>query len=350
MATLQVPNPKDVEIWFPLAQQQLYVDHVIGRSGLTPTQSRHIVRLWAYAYYLKRHESDRSPIKTLKSGCYRFFCSQSEAADLFYGEAAGTSRSAGLMIQQFVSKKFVRCDKFSGSKTRLNLWIPPEFELRDNSESEEVESGKFDARNEADRVARFLKELYSYDDSLPSDSLLNIRRGLENWAERYPEGLRVLRYRSSQHSIGFTAIVPVDKKSERNFYLPPKHSLHLNRFDPDIQDPIEIAQPGDEDCRIAYIRSWQIQPDLWTFDNALKLLNETQQTLRKMHSKHPNLSDVYSMTIHPRLEDFARTLGFQVMHSDSDTSLRWLHIPLDSFLELDSESTLLNFDYPYWLR
>ncbi|MEM9979535.1 MAG: hypothetical protein AAF808_18050, partial [Cyanobacteria bacterium P01_D01_bin.2] len=59
----------------------------------------------------------------------------------------------------------------------------------------------------------------------------------------------------------------------------------------------------------------------------------------------PNLSDIYTMGIHPLSEDFALTLGFRTMKGAPESSLRWLSMPLDRFLDLDYEDVLLNFDY-----
>jgi hypothetical protein len=344
---ISVIRPEDVETWFPLDRQQQYVDHIIGRLGLTPTQVRHMVRLWGYGYCLKHLGHDHLPLKKLESGCYRFFCSQGEASNLFYGEAHGTSRSAGLMIKQLVTKQFIKCEKFSGSKTRLYLYIPKEFELPDGFQDEEVESDYFTPSNDAVPVAQFLMELYRYDNDFPRDASYNILQGLEKWMACYPLGLKVLRYTPSKKPIGFSAVFPVHPESSQNFYLPPQRSSLLHKFDTDQQDPIQCARPNDLDCRIAYIPSCQIQPEFWTFDNTLRLLNETKATIQSMRANYPKLSDVYSMTIHPLLEEFALAIGFQVMNADSNTSLRWLHMPLDRFLSMDSESALLNFNYPY---
>ena len=134
----------------------------------------------------------------------------------------------------------------------------------------------------------------------PPDIKYNIQHGLRHWTKQYPDGARVLRRSSRKQPIGFTSIVPVHPESARDFCLPPKRSRSLARFVSASEDPIQIANPGDVNCYIAYIRSWQLNPKSWTHDNALKLLEETQSILRRMQQDYPNLSDIYSINIHPR--------------------------------------------------
>ena len=98
-------------------------------------------------------------------------------------------------------------------------------------------------------------------------------------------------------------------------------------------------------CHIAYVRSWAIHPDFWNYDNALLLAKDTQATLRQIHEDYPELSEVYSLAIHPRLEAFATTLGFEIMKPDQDTSLCWLYTSLDDFLALNVDDVLLDFDF-----
>ncbi|MGC1526179.1 MAG: hypothetical protein WA783_09005, partial [Phormidesmis sp.] len=88
--------------------------------------------------------------------------------------------------------------------------------------------------------------------------------------------------------------------------------------------------------------------DMWSYEAAGLLFQDSQNTLKQMQEDFPNLCDIYSITIHPRLEAFALTLGFKALKSDSDSSLRWLYMSLDKFLALDYEDALLNFDFRAW--
>ena len=51
------------------------------------------------------------------------------------------------------------------------------------------------------------------------------------------------------------------------------------------------------------------------------------------------------MTIHPRLEAFARLLGFRTTSLVSNAPLRWLCIHLDAFLALDFKLILEDFSF-----
>ena len=175
--------------------------------------------------------------------------------------------------------------------------------------------------------------------------LHNIKRGIRQWARQYPKGLRVLRRDSTQEPVGFAAFFPAHPDSEEKFDLPPSRSLHLNRLNVRQEDPIQIATPGDPDCYTVFVRSWQIQLSVWSYGTACELIKDSQATLKQMRQDFPNLSDIYTIAIHPLSEDFALTLGFRQMKADPDSSLCWLYMPLDRFLALDYEDILLNFDY-----
>ena len=344
-------KPEEVGIWLPLAHQQRYARHITGQRELSPVQAGHFVRLWGYSC-LKRNGPPYKPIQTLDNKLYDspFFFSHEDACKLFYADKKnGSSRAAGLMLDKFADdkRKLIKCRRFQGTKTEIRLTVPSEFELPADDPKEEIYADGFNCRKDLLHVTELLRELYSVNNRLPeSELVLSIRQGLRNWAKRYPKGLRVIRRASDREAIGFATVMPVASESAHKFCSPPHESLHLSRFSRDAEDPIQIATPDDSDCYIAYIRSWQIHPGLWTYENVLALLEETKKMLRLIHADYPELSEIYSMTIHPRQEEFALTLGFKTSSSSRASALRWLYIHLDTFLELDSESILsqLNLD------
>ncbi|MEM9009409.1 MAG: hypothetical protein AAGE59_38650 [Cyanobacteria bacterium P01_F01_bin.86] len=337
-------NPANILEWFPPQYQAPYAKHLIGQSGLTPTQAQHFVRLWGYGYLLQ-HGPSYAPIKTLIRRIPSFFCSQSEAATLFYGENQGTPRSAGLMINQFVDKQLVRKERFSGNKTRISLSIPKSFELPDSDQSDNIYADAFNPRNDIPHIASLLKGLFSFDNKSPDFMLNNLKRGLRQWGRRYPSGLRVLRLAPKNTPIAFAAIFPIHQDSDIVFDLPPSQSLHLSRLHLNATDPIQFASPGDLDCHIAYVRSWEIDRDFWNHETVVRMAQDTQTTLQKIHTDHPELSEVYTIAIHPRLAALAIALGFESMTPDPNTSLCWLYMSLDNFLALDVDQVLKNFDY-----
>ena len=343
-------QPTEVNTWFPPEYQQRYIKHLTGKSGLTDSQLQHFVRLWGYGY-LKQHGFAQSPILNLKRKIEPFMCSHSEACDLFYADVTkGTPKAAADMMKTFVAKRLITREVIAGTATRITLCIPPEFDLAPANQPEQTYVDSFNPRTDTPIVVQFVEELFSHDGEHPDDLQYNIHHGFRSLAQRYPVGLKVLRCAKTKEPIGFVAVVPVHPKSSRKFYQQPKKSRFLARFGPGHKDPIEIATPGDPDCYIAYIRSWQIKPGMWNHENAFKLLEATKAILREMFKEYPNLSDIYSINIHPRLEDFAFNLGFKPMKQDVDTTQRWIYMALDHFLVIDSEDVLLNFDWQRWNR
>jgi hypothetical protein len=339
-------RPSDVEEWFPLDIQNKYIEHIVHQPGLhiTLRQATYFVRLWGYGYLIE-HGIEHAPISTLNRQISSFYCSHNDAADLFYTQTNGTPRAAGQMLDKLASKNLLRRGEADGVATRLNLNIPQNFEIPTKDTDETFFTDTFNLRNDTTFVARFLEKLYSYDREKPESMLHNIKKGLRQWARSYPEGLRVLRRVSNQEPVGFAALFPIHPDSEEKVDLSPSLSLHLSRLNTREEDPIKVAEKGDPDCYTVFVRSWQIQPPFWTYENACALVRDSQATLAKMQKDFPNLSDIYTMAIHPLSEDFALTLGFQTMKADNDSSLRWLSMPLDHFLALDYEDVLLNFNY-----
>ena len=342
-------RPGDVEEWFPLDIQSKYIDHIVHQPGLkiTRRQATYFVRLWGYGYLIQQG-LEAAPITTLKRTVGSFYCSHSDAADLFYTETQGTPRAAGQMVDKLASKNLLRRGEADGVATRLSLNIPQSFELpNEEAINDSFFPDAFDPRNDATLVASFLEDLYSYDPERPESMLYNIKKGLRQWARQYPEGLRVLRRESTQEPVGFAAFLPAHPDSEEKFDLSPSLSVHLSRLNVREEDPIKVATKGDPDCYTVFVRSWQIQLNVWSYETAHTLIKDSHKTLKRIRDDFPNLSDIYTIAIHPLSENFALTLGFRMIKADPNSSLRWLHMPLDRFLALDYEDVLLNFDYQH---
>ncbi len=344
----QAPKPNDVEEWFPLDIQNQYIEHIVHQPGLkiTRRQATYFVRLWGYGYLMQR-SMNHAPLTALNRQIDSFYCSHSDAADLFYTQTQGTPRAAGQMLDKLASKNLLRRGEADGVATRISLNIPKNFELPEEEEDASFYPDSFDPRNDATLVANILENLYSYDPERPESMLHNIKRGIRQWARQYPDGLRVLRRMSTQEPVGFAAFLPAHPDSEEKFDLSPSRSLHLSRLDVREEDPIKVAAKGDPDCYTVFVRSWQIELNVWTYETACEFIKDSRITLKKIRDDFPNLSDIYTIAIHPLSEDFALTLGFRMTKADPHSSLRWLYMPLDRFLELDYEDVLLNFDYSH---
>ncbi|MBD0269752.1 MAG: hypothetical protein ICV77_15840 [Cyanobacteria bacterium Co-bin8] len=332
-----------MNVWFPQVHQDRYAQYIVGQSGLTRRQAICFVRLWGYAYLQQREAP--APVTTLSSYVGTFDCSHSQAADLFYSDRSrGSERSAGMMIDQLVAKHLVRRAPFDGGPTRLSLQIPDSFLPKEtNSHSTQLYVDAFDVRNDASLVAAFLEESYSWVSQRSEMTSFKITKVLRQWAAQYPSGLRVLRKASDDEPVGFATFFPTHPNSEEKFHQPPSVSLHLSTLDND--DPIQVALPGNEECYAVFVRSWQIHSQYWNYSTACQFLQDSQATLTQMQEVYPNLCDIYTITIHPRLEALALALGFKAMKADPSSSLRWYYTPLARFLKLDVDEALAEFDF-----
>ena len=332
-------RPDQVNTWFPPDCQRRYIEAIVGQSGLTRRQATCFVRLWGYAHL----QQGKAPIQALDRHQAIFSCSHADAADLFYCDrATGSDRSAGMMIDQLVAKHLVRREPFDGTQTRLSLQVPKAFLPAAPVPLGELQPDAFDGRCDAPLVARILEESYSWMGPRSEATSFKMTRVLRQWAAQYPAGLRVLRA-ADQSPLGLSVLFPVHARCEEQFHLPPSGSLHLSTLA--HEDPIGVATPGDMDCYTVFVRSWQLAPRCWNYATASLMLQDSKATLTQMQRDFPNLCDIYTIPIHPRLETFALTLGFKAMTADPASSLRWLYMPLDRFLALDVDEALVEFDF-----
>jgi hypothetical protein len=101
-------------------------------------------------------------------------------------------------------------------------------------------------------------------------------------------------------------------------------------------DPFGMATIGDPSCVSVFVRSWMIDPQYLERHRRL-FLSDVQQTLRRMQLDFPNLCDLHTLIIHPGYEEMAAQLGFQKTIQDAKTSVYWMYLPLDRFLERSLE-------------
>ena len=349
--------PEDVQTWFPPVLQQRYVEHIlimaksqVGSSmKLTPVQAGHLVRLWGYAY-IKHFGFECAPIEKLICRLNSFSCSHNEAARLFYADRdeGGMARSAGNMLRTLESMNLIRCESTKGSPTRISLNLSVGFQLPEEYQGDEVLSGAFNPRRDARILANLLTVLFQYDTDRSTTIGDDITRVLREWSRRYPDGIRVLKQAGSQKPIAIVTVFPIHSDSSSRFSLPPGNSLYLNRLHHRDEDTFQFAEPGNQECEIAYIRCWHIKPGFWNHKIVLLLMHETRTLLEQMRQDYPGLCDVFSLVLHPHHEDLAIRLGFEILQSDPSMSQRWAYIALDDFLELDVLTLLQDFDFePY---
>ncbi|NET33276.1 MAG: hypothetical protein F6K19_14850 [Cyanothece sp. SIO1E1] len=332
-------EPTLIDQWLPLDCQQHYVEQLRQQLKITRRRAECFIRLWAYLMVKQQGNPPQSPISQLTPLAGPIPCTHREAAELFYVDTErGSDRAAGLMIDQLVKAGLVWKD-FDGNTTSLRIRALPE--LLQSSASivpVQLQPDDFNPRTDPVPVASFLARNYNWT-SLTTDAISHkIVKLLRQWSQQYPTGIRVLRRCDNLQPAGIYILFPTASKSEINFFLPPSRSLHLSTAED--KDPLEMALPGDPDCLAIFVRSWMLDAPYMQSESVCQLLKDTQKTLSQMRQDFPNLCDLYIMTIHPNNEALAQALGFQKTVSDPQSTIWWMYLALDRFLDLDIEQAI----------
>ncbi len=326
-------HPADLSRWFSPDQQARYVKLLLGQHGLTRRQAQCFVRLWAYGLIKQRGQLLTAPLEKLEPLQGPMACSQREASYLFYAETdRGSDRAAGLMINQLAEKRLLK-KEFDGNITHLSLRPPANLCDDDDCLSIPLYTDDFNPRLDVVSVAKFLSKNYNWMIEETQTSTHQITQSLRQWAQLYPEGMRVLRRQDNHHPVGFYMLFPTHSESEQNFFLPPTMSLYLSSIE--TEDPVKLAAVGDRNCYSVYIRSFQVDPPYQQISSMTQLLRDAQATLRTMQGNFPNLCELYAPNIYPEGEALSLALGFEMMATDPKVSLCWMHLALDRFLALD---------------
>ncbi|MBW4636114.1 MAG: hypothetical protein KME30_30815 [Iphinoe sp. HA4291-MV1] len=338
-------NPASIDQWFPVEQQLKYVSLLQGRVGITRRRAEYFVRLWAYLLLKQQQELDKrikQPLTQLELPVGFVPCSHREAYEIFYAHknnGRGSDRAAGLMIDQLVALGLIEKD-FDGNTTCIrirSLLLNPD-ESTNTVQSIQLVPDDFNHRIDTIPVANFLAHAFALDRNT-TIAPHKIARILRIWAEQYPFGMRVLRRCDNQQIVGFYAIFPTTRESEKNFFLPPRKSLYLLNSKKET-DSFKIALPGDPHCTSIFIRAWRIGTPYQQKVNICQFLEDAKTTLIRMQSDFPNLCDIYTMAMDPVNEQLAFALGFQKNSYNSQRSLFWMYVPLDKYLAINIEQAV----------
>ena len=246
-----------------------------------------------------------------------------------------------MMIDKLVALRLIE-KEFDGNNICIRICsnLPDVNQSTQVAEAVELVTDNFNHRTDAIPVATFLARNYDWMNKKTTAAPQRIARKLRIWAKQYSKGMRVLRRRDSQDAVGFCILYPVASESDENFFLPPSKSLHLSTASQ--TDPFNMAKPGDEDCNSVFVRSFQIDPQYQQHDSLCQLLEDARQTLINMQADFPNLCDLYTLTIHPSVENLALAMGFSKTSQDPQMSLYWMYMALDKYLALDIEAAVSN--------
>lgn len=327
-------DPSELNEWFPCQLQRYYIERLTRRVGLTRRRAECFVRLCAYLW-LKEQELSRgknqNEMTVLKPPRGWVQCTCREAKELFYnGSDKGSERAAGMMVDMLVQLNLVE-KNFDGNTLNLSVTLLPELSGEEKSDGQHsFVIDDFNHRRDGILVGNLLAEKYSWMAQTAEILPLRIARLIRSWAEVYGKGMRVLRRSGSNNPIGFYILFPTKSESEKNFFQPASNGLYLSSTA--NEDPFEMALPGDKQCRAVFLRSWIIDKPYQDEAQPL-LLKDAQQVLRDMNQDFPNLSDLYTLIIHPSYENLAKYLGYQKITGDSKSSMYWVYMPLDDYLE-----------------
>ena len=331
-------NLEELKCWFAPEQYSDLVRLLVNQIGLTRTRADYFMRLWIYLLVKQKCQSQpdiKPPFQKLEPIENAVICTHREAAELFYSESErGSDRSAGMMLDKLDSLGLIK-KHFDGNTTSVEIPpIPVLLEPPPLPQSISLVPDTFNPRSDAIPVANLLAIYYNWMDetSTAIPRAARIAKLLRSWGNQYQTGMRVLRRCDNQNPVGFYVIYPVNSESEIYFFSPPNRSLSIGWIED--SDPFKIAQAGEMDCISAFIRGWFIEPQ-YSDDYRLTFLQDAQQTLKKMQIDFPNLQDLYAILIHPSFENLVDFLGCLRMNPDPQSSLTWLYLSLDRFIELD---------------
>jgi hypothetical protein len=341
-------NLASIDQWFPVEQQHKYISLLKGRVGVTRRRAEYFVKLWAYLLLKQKQELGKRiqpPLSQLEIPDGFVSCTHREAYEIFYGQqdnGRGSERAAGMMIDRLVSLGLIEKD-FDGNSTciRVKSLLSNLPDGSRSVKSTQLVTDIYNPRTDTIPVASFLARDFNFLNKKTTVDPHRIVQILRVWAKQYPTGMRVLRRRDNQHPVGFYALHPIARESENNFFLPPRNSLFLLDSSKDA-DPFKIALSGDSSCTSICIRIWLIDSPYKQREHICLFLEDLQKTIVQMLLEFPNLCDLHTIAVLPRDEQLGSVLGFQKnSYSSQFSSGWWMYAPVDKFLSLSIERSLL---------
>ena len=319
----------DLDSWFSPEQQKAVVEKLLKRVGLTRIRAEYFLKLWVYIQ--AQNAEAIQPFETLTAPLDAIPLTHRQASELFYGDQdQGSDRAAGLMIDKLAALGLLK-KTFDGNTNQIEILAIPELNTESVSQSVELQADAFDPRCDAIPIATLLATNYQWMNRNFQATPHRIAKLLRAWGTDYNKGMRVLRRTDNLNPVGFSFIFPVDSDSEVKFFEAPSQALHMTEVRD--RDPFDMAQPGDESCLAAFIRSWVID-SAYLDQYRAEFVKDAQQVLLEMQKDYPNLCDLYTMIIHPSYEPMSVALGFQKMNPQP-ASIYWMYLALDRFLALN---------------
>jgi hypothetical protein len=324
---------------FSLNLQQAYIERLQTKGGFTRKRAEYLVRLWTYLQIKHLGEPDQpQPPKFTDLAYIEAYvsCTHREAALLFYNQQErGSERSAGLMIDRFVSLGVLE-KRFDGNT--ICLRVRPLPELNQTAQEKTKPQLVFDAfnpRTDAVACAQIITRTFNEVVKTNATTSHKVLHALRAWAKHYPHCMRVLRRLDTGNPVGITVLYPVTQDSEVHFFDMPSKTFFLSTDRAD--DPFTMATPGDPDCTSLYVRAWIIEPAYLTRESLRDHIVDTKAVLRRMQADYPELCDIYSLIIHPIYERLRHIMGFEKVFQESQRSYSWSYLAIERYLDLDAQ-------------
>ncbi|HEY9906560.1 MAG TPA: hypothetical protein V6D18_02985 [Thermosynechococcaceae cyanobacterium] len=352
-------QPIDLDRFFPLEQQRLYVSVMMRRGGLTRRRAEYFVRLWAYLL-LKQSQGNAQQLQPLLQLVPLedwVACTHREASELFYGnQDRGSDRAAGMMIDRLAILGLLE-KQFDGQSLSLQIRPIPEMApaiAECPPEPVKLIADQFNPRTDTIPSANLLVQSCGELVKDTATTFQKIKGILRAWATQYPKGMRVLRRSDNANVVAVYALFPVASESEGFFSQPPSKSFYLTTESD--TDPFKMAALGAPDCFAAYIRLWAINTAYIRSESIYLMLEDTRQTVVQMQADFPNLCDIYTLIIHPMHEQLRIAVGFQKTFQDTQRPHSWGYLALDNYVETDIRKVVnslkpsLDTDKPWPMR
>lgn len=304
---------EQLDLWFPKPRQQEWVAQLSEHLGMTRVRAEYFLRLWifaAVAYEQSQNPGVKPPLAELTVPPTAIICTHGDAAALFYSDKTqGSDRAAGMMLDKLAALGLIT-KTFDGNTSAIAINPLPTLVNCAEATPTVLVPDAFDPRCDAVPIANLLATNYNWMNHSTEVVPHRIARLLRRWAHQYGVGMRVLRQPETLHPVGFYLLYPTASASEAAFFQPPSKALHLSTMKE--TDPFQMATAGDPDCVAIFIRSWMIDAQ-YQAAYQVPFLQDSQRTIRRIMQDFPNLCDLHTLLIHPRYEQLADLLGFQIL-------------------------------------
>jgi hypothetical protein len=332
-------NPELLNTYFPPKRQQYYVQLILRKGGLTKRRAECFVRLWGYLLLKQQMADGREQVSSLRMLAVPdgfVSCTHREAATLFYADREqGSNRAAGLMIDRLALLGLIT-KHFDGETLCLSIRALPEMLMPVNEVPIALFADVFNPATDAVLIAQLLVRSYGELAKDPAKVAHKVMKMLRLWGTTYSKCIQVLRRSDTHNPVAVSIFYPTTEACEHHFFESPIKSFFLttDRLD----DPFDMALPGDKTCSALNVRAWTIDPEFFNRENLCLLIAASQTMVCEIRQDFPGLCDIYSMIIDPNHERLRLLMGFERVVQDSQRPYAWAYLAIERYLMIEAEN------------